>query len=255
MSKVISVVNQKGGVGKTTTALNLAACLAEAGKPTLLVDMDPQGNATSGIGVTPDDFKVTVYEVLVNAYPADKAIIGSKTELLEIMPSDIQLAGAEIELASAIARETKLKKALQILGDRYDYVILDCPPSLGLLTVNAMTASTDIIVPMQCEYFALEGLTQLLRSFDLVKNYLNDSLRLMGILLTMTSRTKLSKQVIEEVKKYFEDKTFKTMIPRNIRLTEAPSYGESIIKYDPRSRGSEAYRKLAREILAKEKEA
>lgn len=254
MARKISVVNQKGGVGKTTTSINVSACLARESKKTLLIDMDPQGNATSGIGIMADQFKVTVYEPLVNGHPIEDAVIKTSIEGLEIIPADIQLAGAEIELSSALARESKLKKAIEPVERKYDFIIIDCPPSLGLLTVNSMTASDEIIVPIQCEYFALEGLTQLLRSLELVRAYLNDVLELCGIVLTMASRTKLSRQVAEEVRKYFTDDTFKTTIPRNIRLTEAPSYGEPITTYDDKSKGAEAYRKLTQEIIERKGE-
>lgn len=249
MARKISVVNQKGGVGKTTTSINVCACLAKMGRSTLLVDMDPQGNATSGIGVAANNIKMTVYEALVNDYPVKEAIVRTKIDKLEVVPADIQLAGAEIELSTAIARESKLKKVIESLNSDYEFIVFDCPPSLGLLTVNAMTASNEIMVPIQCEYFALEGLSQLLRSHELVRNYLNQSLELLGIVLTMSSRTKLSRQVVEEVRKHFGDQTFKTVIPRNIRLTEAPSYGEPITTYDPGSKGAQAYKKLTREIV------
>ncbi len=249
MGKIISVANQKGGVGKTTTSVNLAACLAYIGKRVLLVDTDPQGNATSGIGVEKADVDQCIYDVLVDDVEASDVILTAKVENLDIIPATIQLAGAEIELVPTISREVRLKRALEKIKDNYDYIIIDCPPSLGLLTINALTASDAVIIPVQCEYYALEGLSQLLNTVRLVQKHLNEDLKIEGVLLTMLdARTNLGIQVIEEVKKYFQDKVYRTIIPRNVRLSEAPSHGEPIIIYDVKSRGAEVYLDLAKEV-------
>ena len=249
MGKIISVANQKGGVGKTTTSVNLAACLAYIGKRVLLVDTDPQGNATSGIGVEKADVEQCMYDVLVDDVEASDVILTAKVENLDIIPATIQLAGAEIELVPTISREVRLKRALEKIKDNYDYIIIDCPPSLGLLTINALTASDAVIIPVQCEYYALEGLSQLLNTVRLVQKHLNEDLKIEGVLLTMLdARTNLGIQVIEEVKKYFQDKVYRTIIPRNVRLSEAPSHGEPIIIYDVKSRGAEVYLDLAKEV-------
>jgi chromosome partitioning protein len=254
MTKTVAVVNQKGGVAKTTTVVNLSSYLAEAGKRILLVDMDPQGNATSGIGVDRRKVQYCVYDVLINEAPAESVILTSAFDNLDILPATIQLAGAEIELVSAISRESKLKKALKPLQGKYDYIILDCPPSLGLLTINALTASDSLIIPLQCEYYALEGVSQLMGTLELVKKHLNPQLELEGVLLTMyDSRTNLSAQVAEEVRQYFGDKVFKSVIPRSVRLSEAPSHGLPIHYYDPKSKGAEFYQLLAEEFLAGQK--
>jgi chromosome partitioning protein len=250
VGKVISIANQKGGVGKTTTAVNLGACLAYLGKKVLLVDVDPQGNTTSGIGIEKADVDQCIYDVLVDDVEASQVIRPTVAENLYSIPATIQLAGAEIELVPTISREVRLKRALEKVIDEYDYILIDCPPSLGLLTLNALTASDSVLIPVQCEYYALEGLSQLLNTVRLVQKHLNDDLKVEGVLLTMLdARTNLGIQVIEEVKKYFQDKVYKTIIPRNIRLSEAPSHGEPIIIYDPKSRGAEVYLDLAKEVV------
>lgn len=250
MARVIAVANQKGGVGKTTTAVNLGACLATLGKRVLLIDIDPQGNTTSGIGINKADVRYDVYDVLINEVSAKDAILPTAVEKLQILPATIQLAGAEIELVPTMSREVRLRQALQPLKSSYDYMIIDCPPSLGLLTVNALTASDSVLIPIQCEYYALEGLSQLLNTIRMVQKHLNTSLEIEGVLLTMLdARTNLGLQVIEEVKKYFREKVYATVIPRNVRLGEAPSHGQSIIQYDPRSRGAEVYLELAKEVV------
>ncbi|MFC2948758.1 ParA family protein [Virgibacillus sediminis] len=251
MGKILSIANQKGGVGKTTSSVNLSACLAQLGKKVLLVDTDPQGNATSGVGVNKADMDQCIYNVLVEDLPAEEVCVSSSVNNLDIIPATIQLAGAEIELVPTISREIRLKKALESLKDDYDFIIIDCPPSLGLLTINALTASDTVMIPVQCEYYALEGLSQLLNSIRLVQKHLNKDLMIEGVLLTMLdARTNLGIQVIEEVKKYFQDKVYQSIIPRNIRLGEAPSHGQPIITYDPKSRGAEVYLELAKEVMA-----
>ncbi|KKI89503.1 sporulation initiation inhibitor Soj [Bacillus sp. SA1-12] len=250
MGKIIAIANQKGGVGKTTTSVNLGACLAYIGKRVLLVDVDPQGNATSGIGIEKADVEHCIYDILVDDVDVKDVIKQTAVENLDIIPATIQLAGAEIELVPTISREVRLKRALESLKHHYDYMIIDCPPSLGLLTINALTASDAVLIPVQCEYYALEGLSQLLNTVRLVQKHLNTDLMIEGVLLTMLdARTNLGIQVIEEVKKYFQDKVYKTIIPRNIRLSEAPSHGQPIIIYDPRSRGAEVYLDLAKEVV------
>ncbi len=247
----MSIANQKGGVGKTTSSVNLSACLAHLGNKVLLVDVDPQGNATSGTGVNKADVKNCIYNVLVEDLPAEEVCIPTNVDNLDIVPATIQLAGAEIELVPTISREIRLKKSLENLTEVYDYIIIDCPPSLGLLTLNALTASDTVIIPVQCEYYALEGLSQLLNTIRLVQKHLNKTLMIEGVLLTMLdARTNLGLQVIEEVKKYFQDKVYQTVVPRNVRLGEAPSHGQPIITYDPKSRGAEVYLELAKEVMA-----
>jgi len=250
VGRIIAIANQKGGVGKTTTSVNLSACLAYLGKKVLLVDIDPQGNASSGVGVNKGEVQQCIYDVLIDDINVKETIQETKVENLHIVPATISLAGAEIELVSTISREVRLKRALQEVQGLYDYIIIDCPPSLGLLTINSLTASDAIIIPVQCEFYALEGLSQLLSTIRLVQKHLNKNLAIDGVLLTMfDARTNLGIQVIEEVKKYFQDKVYKTIIPRNVRLSEAPSHGEPIIIYDPKSRGAEVYLDLAKEVI------
>jgi len=252
MEGVIAIANQKGGVGKTTTAVNLSACLAEMGHKVLLLDIDPQGNATSGIGLDKKVIKTCIYDALINEIPIDKVIYRSRHKTLFVTPATIQLAGAEIELVPTISREVRLRKVLEPIKNDYKFVIIDCPPSLGLLTLNALTAADYILIPIQCEYYALEGLGQLVNTINLVKKHLNGNLKIGGVLLTMyDTRTNLSSQVAEEVRNYFRDLVFSSVIPRNVRLSEAPSYGESIIEYDPRSKGAEVYKSLAEEVILK----
>jgi chromosome partitioning protein len=252
VGKVIAIANQKGGVGKTTTAVNLAACLAHIGKKVLLVDIDPQGNATSGIGIEKGDVDECIYNVLVEDMKAKDVVRPTNIENLYIIPATIQLAGAEIELVPVVSREILLKNALDPLKGQYDFIIIDCPPSLGLLTLNALTAADAVLIPVQCEYYALEGLSQLLNTIRLVQRHLNTNLKLEGVVLTMLdARTNLGIQVIQEVKKYFREKVYETIIPRNVRLSEAPSHGKPIILYDVRSRGAEVYLELAKEVLAR----
>ena len=250
MGRIIAIANQKGGVGKTTTSVNLSACLAHIGKKVLLIDTDPQGNATSGVGINKGDVQNCIYDVLIDDVKISDVILQTKVENLDIIPATISLAGAEIELVSTISREVRMKHAIHEAKDMYDYIIIDCPPSLGLLTINALTASDAVLIPVQCEYYALEGLSQLLSTIRLVQKHLNEDLTIDGVLLTMfDARTNLGIQVIEEVKKYFQDKVYKTIIPRNVRLSEAPSHGEPIIVYDSRSRGAEVYLELAKEVV------
>ncbi|MDQ0172643.1 chromosome partitioning protein [Paenibacillus amylolyticus] len=253
LSKIMAVANQKGGVGKTTTSVNLGAGLASLGKRVLLVDIDPQGNTTSGVGINKADVANCIYDVIINEVHPQQAIVETQIEGLHIIPATIQLAGAEIELVSTISREVRLKKSLAMVKNNYDYILIDCPPSLGMLTINSLTASDSVIIPIQCEYYALEGLSQLLNTVRLVQKHLNTSLQIEGVLLTMfDARTNLGIQVIEEVKKYFQQKVYSTIIPRNVRLSEAPSHGQSIITYDPRSRGAEVYLELAKEVISYE---
>lgn len=251
-TQVISIINQKGGVGKSTTAVNLSAALAERQFKVLVVDFDPQGNTTSGLGVDKASIKQSVYDAILNDVPASEIVCKTTSSKVAILPSTIQLAGAEVELVSAMAREMRLKEALEAIKSEYDFIFIDCPPSLGILTINALVASDSILVPIQCEFYALEGVSKLLESMRMVKARLNPKLDIFGILMTMyDSRTSLSKQVADEVKNYFGDKTFNTFIPRNVRLSEAPSYGMSIIEYDKSSKGAEAYRELAKEVMAR----
>lgn len=254
MCKIISVANQKGGVGKTTTTVNLCTILAKKGKKVLLIDADPQGNATSGLGVE-KDVELSTYDILVNEATLKETCISTAIKNLDVCPSNISLAGAEVELVSMMSREQRLKEKLEEIKEKYDYILIDCPPSLGLITLNAFTASNSVLIPVQCEYFALEGLGQLLNTVNLVKKHLNKNIEIEGALLTMYDiRTNLSNQVVKEVKKYFEDKVYKTIIPRNVRLSEAPSYGMPIIEYDSRSKGAKSYIKFAKEFLAENEE-
>jgi len=247
--RIIAVANQKGGVGKSTTAVNLGAALAESGARVLVVDMDPQGNASTGMGISPQQREITTYQVLAAGLPATRAIMETAVENLFAITSTIDLAGAEIELVSQFSREMRLTRALEGVVETFDYVILDCPPSLGLLTVNSLAAADELIVPIQCEYYALEGLGQLLRNVRLVQQNLNPRLRLTGIVLTMyDSRTKLAEQVVAEVRKYFGGRVYDTLIPRSVRLSEAPGYGQPITTYDPSSKGAQAYLALAAEV-------
>lgn len=250
MGKVVAIANQKGGVGKTTTAVNLSSCLALAEKRTLLVDMDPQANATSGLGIEKDKLEKTVYEVLIQDLPAGEALIKTDLPFLNLLPSNIRLVGAEVELVNLMAREKKLHSSLNGIKDRFDFVLIDSPPSLGLLTINTLTASDSVLIPIQCEYYALEGLGQLLNTIKLVQNNLNNGLQVEGVLLTMyDSRLNLAKQVADEARKYFGDKVYRTVIKRNVKLSEAPSFGKPIILYDILSQGAENYINLAKEIL------
>ncbi|MBE3563305.1 MAG: ParA family protein [Hydrogenibacillus schlegelii] len=256
MGKIIAIANQKGGVGKTTTAVNLGAALALLGKRVLLVDMDPQGNTTSGIGVSKADVVYDVYDLLINDVPAASVVRPTNVPNLDLLPSTIQLAGAEIELVPTLSREVRLRRALEPIRSAYDFILIDCPPSLGLLTINALTAADSVLIPIQAEYYALEGLSQLLNTIRLVQKHLNGALTIEGVLLTMyDARTNLSLQVAEEVKKYFKDKVYRAIIPRNVRLSEAPSHGQAVVTYDPKSRGADLYMELAREVLGIEKAA
>lgn len=249
---VVAVANQKGGVGKSTTAINLSAGLALQGDRVLMVDLDPQGNATSGLGIDRDSITVSVYDVLLKSVDITDAIEPTSVRDLHLIPATIDLAGAEIELVSIFSREHRLKNALETVTDDYDYVIIDCPPSLGLLTVNAMAAAKELLIPIQCEYYALEGLSQLLSNVEMVKTNLNRELEIGGVVLTMyDGRTNLAKDVAEQVRNHFGDVAYRTVIPRSVRLSEAPSYGEPIETFDPMSRGGIAYRQLAREFRAR----
>ena len=249
MGKVISVANQKGGVGKTTTTVNLGTILAKKGKKVLLIDADPQGNATSGLGVE-KEVEASTYDILVNDTTLEEALEKTIIKNLKICPANMNLAGAEVELVSMMSREQRLKEKIEPIKEQFDYILIDCPPSLGLITLNAFTASDSVLIPVQCEYFALEGLGQLLNTINLVKKHLNKNIQVEGALLTMYDiRTNLSNQVVMEVKKYFDNKVYKTVIPRNVRVSEAPSYGMPITEYDPRSKGAKSYTKFAKEFL------
>lgn len=251
MAQVIAIINQKGGVGKSTTAINLAAALGDLGKHVLVVDFDPQGNATSGFGVDKDQLESDVYEALMNSVPLSDVVVQSPVEHVDVAPATIQLAGAEIELVSVMARESVLRYVLDPIREQYDYVFVDCPPSLGLLTVNSLVAADSLLIPIQCEFYALEGLSKLLESMRMVKGRLNPSLEVFGVVMTMfDARTTLSKQVVEEVRDYFGDKVFQSVIPRNVKLSEAPSHGLPVNLYAPSSKGAVAYASLAEEVVA-----
>ncbi len=253
MTKIIAIANQKGGVGKTTTAVNLSACVAQAGKKVMLVDIDPQGNGTSGLGVNKNKIEGSIYDCLINDTPAEQVILHTMVDGLDLIPSHIELAGAEVELVAQMAREQKLKNSILPVKERYDYIFVDCPPSLGLLTLNALTMADTLLVPIQCEYYALEGLSQLMNTVKLVRRNLNPALDVEGVVLTMfDARTNLSTQVVAEVKKFFKNKVYETIIPRSIRLGEAPSFGLPITMYAPKSVGARVYEQLAAELLGKE---
>ena len=250
MGKTIVICNQKGGTGKTTTSVNLSAALAILGKKILLLDMDPQGNSTSGIGVNKNEIEKTAYEVLLNRAPIEEVLRKNVIPNLDVIPCNINLTGAEIELVGALSRETRLKKALAGIKDQYDFIFIDSPPSLGLLTLNALVASDSIIVPIQCEFYALEGVSQLINTINLIQDGLNPNLKIEGVLLTMADfRTNLTMEVINEIKGYFKEKVYNTIIPRNIRLSEAPSFGKPIMLYDGTSIGAQKYNDLAKEVL------
>ena len=258
MGKVISLVNQKGGVGKTTTSINLSASLASLGKKVLLIDLDPQGNTTTGVGINKGDIEKSIYDILIDNCNINDAMIKTKYKNLYVIPATINLAGVDIELLEKSKNESnfskgeQLKKHITQIKDEFDFIIIDCPPSLGILTTNALTASNSVIIPVQCEFFALEGITQLLRTVMLAQKNLNPELNIEGVLLTMLdSRTNLGFEVVEDIRKFFKEKVYNTIIPRLVRLTEAPSHGEPIIAYDPKSRGSEAYINLAKEVIAR----
>lgn len=250
--RIISIINQKGGVGKSTTAVNLAAALGELGKKVLIVDFDPQGNSTSGLGIEKEELEQCVYDALLNDVPAENLLIQANCNNVTVIPATIQLAGAEIELVSAMARETRLKELLEPVQENYDFVFIDCPPSLGLLTINALTAADSVLIPIQCEYYALEGVTKLLESMRMVKSKINKGLEVFGVLLTMyDSRTSLANQVVDEVKQYFGDKVFNTLIPRTVKISEAPSFGMSVIQYAPQNKGAQSYMELAEEVIGR----
>ena len=255
MGRVIAVANQKGGVGKTTTAINLSACLAEKGQKVLAIDMDPQGNMTSGLGIDKDEVEKNIYDLMIGQAGVDEVLQKEAIENLDIIPTSIDLSAAEIELIGVDDKEFIIRNAIAPIKDNYDYIIIDCPPSLNMLTINALTAATSVLVPIQCEYYALEGLSQLIHTIDLVKDRLNNDLEIEGVVFTMyDARTNLSLQVVENVKENLQQNIYKTIIPRNVRLAEAPSYGQPITLYDPRSTGAEAYRLLAEEVINREVE-
>lgn len=257
MGKAIAIFNQKGGVGKTTTNINLAACLAKKGKKILVLDIDPQGNTTSGLGIEKKALKKSSYDLMIeDDINAEDVILKTGADNLDIIPANVSLSGAEVELAIIRGREKRLKKALNQVKEKYDFIFIDCPPSLGLLTINSLTAVDSVLIPIQCEFYALEGVAQLMNTIEIVRKNLNEKLYVQGVILSMfDGRTNLSVQVVEEVKKYFREKVYKTVIPRNVRLAEAPSYGLPIIEYDPKSKGAEAYREFADEFLGVEEES
>jgi len=247
---ILAIANQKGGVGKTTSAVNLASCLAAAEQKTLLIDLDPQGNATSGLGIAKHDLTRSIYDVLVQRTPLLEVTVSTHLEYLDLAPSNTQLVGAEIELVSAFARETRLSNAIQAIDGAYDYVLIDCPPSLNLLTINAFTAATGVVVPVQCEYYAMESLTELVKTIQLVQTHLNQRLQIEGIVLTMYDmRNNLARQVAGEVRNYFGEKVYGTVIPRNVKLSESPSHGKPIILYDVQSKGAKSYLELTKELV------
>ena len=255
MGKAIAIFNQKGGVGKTTTNINLAACLAMKGKRGLILDIDPQGNTTSGVGISKRELDVTTHEILIeDDHHPGEAVVPTGIENLDIMPASVQLAGAEVELINIAGREKRLKMAIDVLKPEYDYIFIDCPPSLGILTINALTAVDSVLIPIQCEFYALEGVSQLMSTIQIVRSNMNPDLKIEGVILSMfDGRTNLSVQVVEEVKKYFKDKVYTTVIPRNVRLAEAPSHGMPVIQYDPKSAGAQAYMEFADEFLENER--
>lgn len=248
--RIIAITNQKGGVGKSTTAVNISAYMSSYGYRTLLIDLDPQSNSTSGLGINAGDVEKSIYDVLIDGMDPSQAIVNTSYKNLDLLPSSIQLAGAEVELVSSLKREYRLSEAVKKIKNDYDFIIIDCPPALGLLTINALSAAREVIIPIQCEYYALEGLGQLMNTIELVRKNLNEGLRISGAIMTMyDSRTKLGEQVIDEVKSHFDKKVYKTIIPRNIRLSEAPSYGKPILDYDPECRGAEAYKDFTKEVI------
>lgn len=250
MSKIIAIANQKGGVGKTTTAINLSACIAQTGKKVLLIDLDPQGNATSGVGIDRDDIEYSVYDILLDSVDVQNSIMSTYINSLDIIPATADLVGAQVELVNEMAREYKLRNILETIKDDYDYIFIDSPPTLGILTVNALTASDSVLIPIQCEFYALEGVADLISTIELVKKNLNMALEVQGVVLTMyDSRTNLSADVVKEVVKYFKEKTYKTMIPRNVRLSEAPSHGKAICDHDELCIGARSYKEFAKEFL------
>jgi chromosome partitioning protein len=255
MPKIISICNQKGGVGKTTTAINLSAYLAVLGKTVLLIDSDPQGNCTSGIGFNKQEISKSIYDILIDELDTKQVILKTNIENLSLIPSNQDLSGAEVELVSVLGRENRLKKALAVISNEYDFVIIDCPPSLGLLTINALNASNSILIPIQCEYYALEGLSQLVNTINLVRDNLNPSLNIQGVLLTMADfRTKLTDEVIKEARNFFKEKVYNTVVPRNIKITEAPGFGKPLVLYDKLSIGAKKYEEFTRELLGEKKD-
>ncbi|MBE3095119.1 MAG: ParA family protein [Actinobacteria bacterium] len=250
MGRVIAIANQKGGVGKSTTAVNMSSYLGDLGYKTLLIDLDPQSNSTSGLGITREQVDKNIYDILISNEEPRNAILKTQFNNLYIIPSSIQLAGAEIELVSTLKREYKLQHTIEKIKNDFDFIIIDCPPALGLLTINALTGAAEVLIPIQCEYYALEGLGQLINTINLVRENLNEKLIIAGVVMTMyDQRTKLSEQVVDEVRTYFPDKVYNTIIPRNIRLSEAPSYGKPILEYDPACKGAIAYKNLTKEVI------